>query len=94
MVVAYNSAADLPDLIDDLRRAARDCRVRLIVVDNQSSDGTVDLVRAHEDVELVETGGNLGYAGGINAGLRVVGDCDAVLILNSDLGLAHDTLPA
>lgn len=93
VVVSYNSAADLPDLIDDLRRAARDCRVRLVVVDNQSSDGTVDLVRAHQDVELVETGGNLGYAGGINAGLRVVGDCDAVLILNSDLGLAHDTLP-
>jgi GT2 family glycosyltransferase len=88
IVVTYNSAPDISLLIDDLRVAAHDRRIRLIVVDNQSSDGTTDVVGTHQDIELVESGGNLGYAGGINAGLAFVGDCDAVLILNPDLTLA------
>ena len=48
VVVTYNSASDIPLLIDDLRIAAHDRPIRLIVVDNQSSDDTVELVRAHD----------------------------------------------
>jgi GT2 family glycosyltransferase len=92
VVVTYNSASDVAQLIEDLRLAARDRPIRLIVVDNQSVDDTVDVVRAHDDIILVESGGNLGYAGGINAGMPLVGDCDNVLILNPDLTLAPDTV--
>lgn len=92
VVVTYNSAADLPPLIDDLRQAARDHSIRLIVVDNDSSDRTVDLVRAHPDIVLVEAGGNLGYSGAINAGQRFAAPCDALLILNPDLTLGPDAI--
>ena len=92
VVVTYNSASDIPLLIDDLRVAAHYRPIRLIVVDNQSSDGTVELIRAHNDIMLVESGGNLGYGGGMNAGLRLVGHCDAVLMLNPDLRLAPDAI--
>ena len=60
MVVTYNSASDISQLIDDLRLAARDRPIRLIVVDNQSSDDTVNVVRAHDDIILVESGGKPG----------------------------------
>jgi GT2 family glycosyltransferase len=92
VVVTYNSGSDISLLIDDLRLAACDRAIRLIVVDNQSTDDTVDIVRAHDDIVLVESGGNLGYAGGINAGLPLAGDCDAVLILNPDLALAPEAV--
>jgi GT2 family glycosyltransferase len=92
VVVTYNSASDISLLIDDLRVAAQDRPIRLIVVDNQSSDDTVKVVRAHDDIMLVECCGNLGYGGGINAGLRLVGHCDAVLMLNPDLRMAPDTV--
>jgi GT2 family glycosyltransferase len=92
VVVTYNSASDISPLIDDLRLAGRNRPIRLIVVDNQSSDDTVNIVRPHDDIVLVESGGNLGYAGGINAGLALAGDCDNVLILNPDLTLAPDTV--
>src|SRR5690606_2742640 len=39
----------------------------------------------HEDIILVPTGSNLGYAGGINAARVHAGACQAVLILNPDL---------
>jgi GT2 family glycosyltransferase len=92
IVVTYNSASDIAPLIDDLRAAARDRPVRLIVVDNQSSDGTANVVRVHSDVTLIESGGNLGYAGGINAALPFTEPCDAVLILNPDLQLKPDAV--
>ncbi|MGW0017274.1 WecB/TagA/CpsF family glycosyltransferase [Rhodococcus sp. NPDC003382] len=92
VVVTHNSADDISRLIDDLSLAAHELSIRVVVVDNRSSDGTPALVRLHPDVTLVETGGNLGYAGGINAALPFVDPCDAVLILNPDLTLAVDTV--
>lgn len=85
IVVTYNSADDIGDLIDSLRPDAADLRLRIIVADNDSADGTVDIVAARTDVTLVRTGGNRGYAGGINAAMRHIGDVDGVLILNPDL---------
>lgn len=85
IVVTYNSADDIGDLIDSLRPEAADLRLRLIVADNDSTDGTADIVAAQRDVGLVPTGGNRGYAGGINAAMRHAGDADAILILNPDL---------
>ncbi|MFQ3662621.1 MAG: glycosyltransferase, partial [Chloroflexaceae bacterium] len=43
----------------------------LIVVDNQSADGTPALLRAtFPRVRLIEAGANLGFAGGNNLALR------------------------
>src|SRR5271166_1257533 len=92
VVVTYDSAADIPALIEDLRIAALDRPIRVIVVDNNSSDGTTDIVGVHGDVKLIESGGNLGYAGGINAALPFTEPCNAVLILNPDLRLEPDAI--
>jgi hypothetical protein len=56
----------------------------IIFVDNNSSDGSADYVREHyPSVTLIETGKNLGFAGGTNAGIRAArGDC--ILTLNND----------
>lgn len=92
VIVTYNSASDVPLLIDDLRLAAQQRPIRLIVVDNQSSDETVKVVRAHDDIVLIEADNNLGYSGGINAALPYINPTDSVLILNPDLTLAPDAI--
>lgn len=85
VVVTYNSADDIEALIDSLRPDAATLGLRLIVADNGSADRTADIVAAHTDVILVPTGGNRGYAGGINAAMRHAGDADSIMILNPDL---------
>lgn len=58
-----------------------------IVVDNGSADGSVAAIRAaFPRVEIIETGRNLGFAGGNNVGIRRALDrgADHVLLLNND----------
>ncbi len=85
VVVTYDSEAHLDRLIGSLRHEAAGVLMRVVVVDNGSSDGTLARARAHEDVVTVAGHGNLGYAGGINVGLMHLMDVDAVLVLNPDL---------
>ena len=84
IIVTYNSARYITDLIRSLSPAAPEITLRIVVVDNASTDATVRLVRSFGGVTCIETGVNLGYAGGINVGRKHVGACSALLILNPD----------
>lgn len=92
VVVTYNSARDVVGLLESLPAAAGDLSLRTIVVDNGSSDATVGLVRAFPGVKCVETGTNLGYAGGINVGREHAGEYAALLVLNPDVVLEPGAL--
>ena len=94
IVVTYNSAADISPLLESLPAAAEGLALRIVVVDNGSSDTTVEVVRRVPGVTCVETGANLGYAGAINVGRAHVGPCSSVLILNPDLVLEPGSVSA
>src|SRR6185436_11716808 len=68
--------------------------VRIIVVDNASTDGSSDAVRQRygSRVTLVENAQNLGFAAGNNAGIRRALDdgADYILLLNNDTVVAED----
>jgi GT2 family glycosyltransferase len=87
VVVTYNSGRHVSALLDSLRDAADGLTLRTIVVDNGSADDTLDQVRRHTGVVLVETGANLGYAGAINVGRARARPCRSILVLNPDLRL-------
>ena len=95
VVVSYNSAADLPACLDSVEASARDgLVVEVVVVDNASSDGSPDLVRARPaPVRVVETGANLGFAAAVNRGVAETSG-DLVLLLNPDAVLLPGSLDA
>ncbi len=55
---------------------------RLVVVDNGSGDDSVPVLRG-EGLTVVDTGTNLGFAGGVNAGAHGMTE-DALVLLNND----------
>jgi len=60
---------------------------RIVVVDNGSNDDIEEAIRREfSSVTVIQTGGNLGYTGGNNAGIRYALDNGAeyVLIVNPD----------
>ena len=88
VIVNWNGRSYLPRCIAALR--AQTVPVRIVVVDNASTEGSVDWLRAEApDVHLVALPENVGYAAGANAGLRA-GDGEFAIILNADVALAPD----
>lgn len=92
VVVTYNSAHLLADLVASLPGGLAGLGWRLVVADNASGDDTVaEARRLAPDATVVETGRNGGYAAGINAGVAAAfaedRDLDAVLVLNPDVRL-------
>jgi GT2 family glycosyltransferase len=69
-------------------------RYRVIVVDNGSTDGSADRLAAVEGVDLIRNRQNLGFAGGVNVGLRqaMQNGADYVWILNNDATVTPDAL--
>jgi GT2 family glycosyltransferase len=92
VVVTYNSAHLLADLLGSLQEGLGGLRWRLVIADNASADGSAETARRlSPEAIVVETGRNGGYAAGINAGvaaaLAAAPDLDAVLVLNPDVRL-------
>jgi GT2 family glycosyltransferase len=87
IIVTYNSERYVGGLLESLAEAGRALELEIIVVDNGSTDASVCLARRAPGVTLIEAGRNVGYAGGINLGLRHAGPSKAVAILNPDLTL-------
>jgi hypothetical protein len=58
-----------------------------IVVDNASSDGTVDAVRGFGGFRLIANSENRGFAAGVNQGASAASESDFILLLNPDVKL-------
>jgi len=68
---------------------------RVLIVDNGSSDDSEKIIRSHyPDLDFLQTGRNLGYAGGNNVGIRyaLAQGADYVCILNNDVTVEPDFL--
>ena len=83
VIVSWNGMRHLPlclsTLLPQLPPGAE-----VILVDNGSNDGTAAWARAnHPLVHAIELPENLGFAGGVNAGLRAAGG-ELLLLLNDD----------
>jgi len=65
---------------------------RVVVVDNASTDGSVEVLRERfPQVHVVEAGSNLGFAGGCNLGIRTTRS-DYVALVNNDTVIEPDWL--
>jgi N-acetylglucosaminyl-diphospho-decaprenol L-rhamnosyltransferase len=92
VIVTYNSEADVGPLLASLRAAIPAGGMRVVVVDNDSTDRTLAVLARHPDVTVRADGGNRGYAGGINVALRHLEAARAVLVLNPDLVVQPGTV--
>jgi len=93
IVVSWNGVPYLKDCLDSVL-AQIGPEDEVILVDNASTDGSVELVRAwYPEVRIIENPRNLGFAGGANVGLRAARG-DFLILLNQDVRVLPGWLDA
>jgi N-acetylglucosaminyl-diphospho-decaprenol L-rhamnosyltransferase len=92
VIVTHNSVHVVGDLLDSLPAALDGLIADVIVVDNGSTDGTPEFVAARGGCRIVRSA-NVGYAAGINRGVRESMPAQAILVLNPDVRLHARSVP-
>jgi N-acetylglucosaminyl-diphospho-decaprenol L-rhamnosyltransferase len=83
VIVSFNARADLDECLRSLTTAPPAIDHEIIVVDNASSDGSVEAARQFAGVSVISLDRNAGFAAGNNIGIRASRG-DLLLLLNSD----------
>lgn len=89
----WNGADLLADCLDSLKTQTQEHTA--IVVDNGSVDNSIELIEAnYPDVVLLKNSKNLGFAGGVNTGIRYAleSKADAIALFNNDAVADKDWL--
>ena len=81
VIVNFNGGRMLARSVESVRSHSKDCEI--IIVDNNSSDGSVALLEASSDLRVIKLQRNMGFARANNIGIRASAG-PYVVLLNSD----------
>jgi len=84
IIVTYNSADVIGECLRSVYSAGPYSNVEVIVVDNASTDGTVEnIAKSFPEIQVIANRENIGFARAVNQGVSMAaGDC--VFLLNPD----------
>ena len=94
VILNWNGFRDTLECLASLEALTYDF-YEIIAIDNASTDGSEQKIReAHPNLTLIQSGANLGFAGGNNVGIRhaLQGGADYVWLLNNDTVVEPDAL--
>ena len=91
LIVTYNSEKYIEGLVNSIARESL-ARVRIVCVDNGSSDETVKILSKYDNVLLSQAPGNVGFAAGLNIAKQVAGEAESYLVINPDSELSEGAL--
>ncbi|MEK7521653.1 MAG: glycosyltransferase family 2 protein [Patescibacteria group bacterium] len=87
VILNWNGIKDTIECLKSVRRLQiTNYKLQIIVVDNGSTDNSVEVLKKQKGTTLLENKENLGFAGGNNVGMKyaVEHDADFILVLNND----------
>ncbi|HRI28473.1 MAG TPA: glycosyltransferase family 2 protein, partial [Chitinophagales bacterium] len=91
IIVNYNVKYFLEQALLSVRRALEGLSAEVIVVDNNSVDGSVEMVRQKfEEVVLIANSKNVGFSAANNQAIRIAKG-EYILLLNPDTVVEEDT---
>jgi len=91
IILNYNGIKHLPECLRSVRTQAYEEGYEIIVVNNLSTDGSLEYLRSQEDVYLINPGVNTGFSRGSNLGI-FASRGEYILCLNFDCYLEQDFL--
>lgn len=95
IIISYNTKKITRECIESIYLSKPNIPFEIIVIDNTSSDGSVEMLQAlqkeHNNIVLVENKENTGFAKANNQGVKLA-QGSYILLLNSDTLILDDAL--
>lgn len=91
IIVNYNTKELTKACIESVIHNTKGITYEIVVVDNDSTDGSVDILSAMPEITFVQSGSNLGFGRANNLGLKYSSG-RYLLMLNSDTIVENDIL--
>lgn len=92
IILSYNLLEYTRLCLESIRRTTPESAREIVVVDNGSSDGSVEWLRAQKDIILVENTENMGFPAGCNQGILAGAEESDIFLLNNDTVLVANSL--
>ena len=91
VIVNYNVQYFLDQCLDSVKKASNNLKVEVFVVDNDSKDGSVEMVKEkYPNVHLIANKDNVGFSKANNQAMEVAKG-KYILLLNPDTVVGEDT---
>lgn len=92
ILVTYNSEEYITACLHSILAATKGMEYEIVVVDNHSTDNTINLLREfHHSLKLIENGYNEGFAKAVNKGVKNSSG-DFFLLVNPDVIIQSNSL--
>ena len=93
IVVNWNTKNMLLECLESIRRLSNIIEVRTLIIDNGSTDGSVELLEScYSDFYLILNSDNLGFGQANNQGIKMYPNYSYYLFLNSDAKVTADVI--
>ena len=93
IIVNYNTKELTKDCIDSVFAQTSEVSFEVILVDNASTDGSIELFEKDDRIRFIESGGNLGFGKANNLGYQYATG-KYLFLLNSDTLLLNNAIKA
>jgi O-antigen biosynthesis protein len=85
VILTYNNLEYNKLCIESIRKYTPKETYEIIVVDNNSTDGTAEWLKQQKDIKLILNKKNVGFPKGCNQGIKASGKGNDILLLNNDI---------
>ena len=92
IIVTFNGERWIKDTIHSIYKSNYSCRI--VVIDNGSSDNTLEILSGFNEIKLIDNDLNLGFGQANNIGIEYSqkNNADYVFLLNQDAKLEENTI--
>lgn len=90
IIVSFNTLSLTRKCLESIRSTCEMDEAEIVIVDNNSHDGSKEWLREQKDIVFVENDYNAGFPGGCNLGFHAASSENDMLLLNSDTEMTEN----
>ena len=92
VILTYNQLEYTKVCIDSIRKNCAFGTYEIIIVDNHSTDGTVEWLKEQKDIKVIYNEENKGFPKGCNQGIKLAEKDNDIFLLNNDTVMMRNSL--